>query len=352
MLYRPDLSESDTKLILSGEFWEFSEDADRKVEEGQDMGRHRRSAAGRATEVTHAQDAATERHEPGNLHDFAAALEADTPRGRRAHRKQKKTVTPVKTGLLCVSAAVALGTVAVTTGVLPGGDKYTISGGGSSADTVTPATTAPSGPKTPQGGMDGAADRGDRSTSRDTGRETSPSPTPSTAAPSTKPPEKLSAEKPSAEKPEPKKPTQPADKATEKPEEDAPAELSAEAKTEAEVLRLVNTERATAGCNPVAANSGLAKLADVFSEDMAKRDFFDHTDPEGDTPWDRASALGITDLGGENIARGQATAASAMDAWMNSPDHRANILNCDFKTLGVGVHLGAEGPWWTQDFGY
>ncbi len=37
---------------------------------------------------------------------------------------------------------------------------------------------------------------------------------------------------------------------------------------------------------------------------------------------------------------------------MNSPGHRANILNCDYKTLGVGVHVGAGGPWWTQDFGF
>jgi uncharacterized protein YkwD len=41
-----------------------------------------------------------------------------------------------------------------------------------------------------------------------------------------------------------------------------------------------------------------------------------------------------------------------MEAWMNSPGHRANILNCEFTTLGVGVHFGPGGPWWTQDFGY
>lgn len=41
-----------------------------------------------------------------------------------------------------------------------------------------------------------------------------------------------------------------------------------------------------------------------------------------------------------------------MAAWMESPGHRANILNCDFKTLGVGAHFAPGGPWWTQDFGY
>jgi uncharacterized protein YkwD len=102
----------------------------------------------------------------------------------------------------------------------------------------------------------------------------------------------------------------------------------------------------------VAASSALSDLAQAFSEDMAARDFFDHTDPSGLSPWDRAAKSGITSLGGENIARGQADAAAVMEAWMNSPGHRANILNCDFKTLGVGVHLGTGGPWWTQDFGY
>jgi uncharacterized protein YkwD len=128
--------------------------------------------------------------------------------------------------------------------------------------------------------------------------------------------------------------------------------VSAEAAAEAEVLRLVNAARAQAGCSPVSANSALTELARAFSEDMAERGFFDHTDPDGATPWDRAEKAGISNLGGENIARGQADAAAVMDAWMNSPGHRANILNCDFKTLGVGVHYGEGGPWWTQDFGY
>jgi uncharacterized protein YkwD len=119
-----------------------------------------------------------------------------------------------------------------------------------------------------------------------------------------------------------------------------------------EVLTLVNDERAKAGCQPVAANSALRDLATAFSDDMAARGFFDHTDPSGNDPWDRAKAAGVSGLGGENIAMGQATAEAVMEAWMNSPGHRANILNCDFKTLGVGVHLGSGGPWWTQDFGY
>lgn len=114
----------------------------------------------------------------------------------------------------------------------------------------------------------------------------------------------------------------------------------------------MNEERGKVGCSPVTASASLASLAQGFSDDMAARGFFDHTDPDGKTPWDRADAAGVPGLGGENIARGQADAQAVMDAWMNSDGHRANILNCDYKTLGVGVHYGAGGPWWTQDFGF
>ncbi|MBY8841525.1 CAP domain-containing protein [Streptomyces sp. SP2-10] len=131
-----------------------------------------------------------------------------------------------------------------------------------------------------------------------------------------------------------------------------PVTVSQEAAIGAEVLTLVNNERAKAGCSPLAANSSLTGLAGALSDDMAARSFFDHTDPDGRTPWDRAAKAGITGLGGENIARGQGDAAAVMTAWMNDPEHRANILNCGFKTLGVGVHFGSGGPLWTQDFGY
>ncbi|HBF81306.1 MAG TPA: SCP-like extracellular, partial [Streptomyces sp.] len=128
----------------------------------------------------------------------------------------------------------------------------------------------------------------------------------------------------------------------------APAATTAQAA----VLSLVNQERAKVGCSPVTAAASLTTLAQDFSEDMAARDFFGHTDPDGATPWDRADAAGVSGLGGENIARGQADAQAVMDAWMASDGHRANILNCDYTTLGVGVHFGPGGPWWTQDFGF
>ncbi|WP_223731652.1 CAP domain-containing protein, partial [Streptomyces purpurogeneiscleroticus] len=120
----------------------------------------------------------------------------------------------------------------------------------------------------------------------------------------------------------------------------------------AQILSLVNKERDKAGCAPLTADPALTDLAQSFSEDMARRDFFAHTDPDGATPWDRAKTAGITGLGGENIARGQTTPKAVMASWMNSPGHRANILNCTYRTLGVGLQQSPTGPWWTQDFGF
>ncbi|GGS16189.1 hypothetical protein GCM10010284_57140 [Streptomyces rubiginosohelvolus] len=118
------------------------------------------------------------------------------------------------------------------------------------------------------------------------------------------------------------------------------------------MLALVNQERAKVGCSPLSTSAPLTSLAQNFSEDMAARGFFDHTDPDGDTPWDRAAQAGVQGLAAENIARGQADAQAVMEGWMNSEGHRANILNCDYKTIGIGVHEGSGGPWWVQNFGF
>ncbi|UXY25950.1 sigma-70 family RNA polymerase sigma factor [Streptomyces sp. HUAS TT20] len=122
--------------------------------------------------------------------------------------------------------------------------------------------------------------------------------------------------------------------------------------TVAQVVALVNKERASAGCGPLTENAQLDKAAQAHSDDMAARNFFDHTNPDGADPGQRITAAGYRwSTYGENIAQGQQTPQSVMDSWMNSPGHRANILNCSFKEIGVGVHKGSGGPWWTQDFG-
>lgn len=348
---------------------------------GQGMGRHRRSgttitepesyeARGTASYQRPQAYAATTARSTDYLYatdDERRALEADfaatAGSQQRGHRRAKKAATPVRTGLLGVSAAVALGTAAVATGAVPGLQNYRLGGTSSGPGETVQAVGGPGNAASEQGGASGSADTPSTPGSPATGGRQSTAPvSPAPSAPASAPtsqapaPAKPAPSKPAADpKPDPK-PSESQTKAPapepKAPQTSAPVDGSARAVAETEVLRLVNVERAKVGCTPVAANSALTGLAEAFSGDMAARDFFDHTDPDGATPWDRAAKAGITGLGGENIARGQSDAAAVMEAWMNSPGHRANILNCDFKTLGVGVHTAPGGPWWTQDFGY
>ncbi|MFI1397542.1 CAP domain-containing protein [Streptomyces sp. NPDC020681] len=123
--------------------------------------------------------------------------------------------------------------------------------------------------------------------------------------------------------------------------------------TEAQVIALVNKERAAAGCSPVKENPNLTRAADRYSTVMAKSGVMSHTGPDGSTMVTRVEAAGYASWSnvGENIAMGQRDAGAVMKAWMNSAGHKANILNCAFKEIGVGVDFGSGGPWWTQNFG-
>ncbi len=129
--------------------------------------------------------------------------------------------------------------------------------------------------------------------------------------------------------------------------------ISQRTRTENAVAALTNAEREKAGCPALRIDERLRKAARGHSEDMAAQDYFSHDSPDGTTPWDRAEAAGYPDPSGENIARGYPDATSVVEAWMNSAGHRANILNCDSKAIGVGVDLNTEnGPYWTEMFGY
>jgi uncharacterized protein YkwD len=120
-----------------------------------------------------------------------------------------------------------------------------------------------------------------------------------------------------------------------------------------QVVKLVNEQRVDAGCQPLRTDSRLAAAAAEHSEDMAVRDYFDHNTPDGVTPWTRIEDEGYDQPSAENIAAGQPTPDAVVTAWMNSPGHRANILNCDSHASGVGFYRGGSyGYYWTQDFGY
>lgn len=119
-----------------------------------------------------------------------------------------------------------------------------------------------------------------------------------------------------------------------------------------EVVSLVNVERAKAGCQALTANAALNNAAHGHSADMAARNYFSHDTLGGGSFADRITAAGYKWSGAaENIASGQRTPASVMESWMNSSGHRANILNCGYRDIGVGVAANASGSlYWTQDF--
>ncbi|NNJ63764.1 MAG: CAP domain-containing protein [Dactylosporangium sp.] len=129
----------------------------------------------------------------------------------------------------------------------------------------------------------------------------------------------------------------------------APASIAA---LEAEVITLVNAERRTAGCSALAADVALAQAARDHSTDMATRDYFSHETLEGVSFSARITAAGYTwSAAAENIAMGQKEATTVMSSWMNSSGHRANIVNCTYTEIGVGVAANAAGRlYWTQDF--
>lgn len=126
-----------------------------------------------------------------------------------------------------------------------------------------------------------------------------------------------------------------------------------------QILDLVNSERAKYGLNPLSLNEKLDIAADNYSQRMATGDFFSHNDPNGSTMVSRVQQVGYqyTHLG-ENIAAGQSTAVDVFNGWMNSPGHRANILNSNFTHMGLGYYnLNPDGGqiryqhYWTQVFG-
>ena len=132
----------------------------------------------------------------------------------------------------------------------------------------------------------------------------------------------------------------------------APSNVTSEAAMEAEVLRIVNEERAKQGLGALKRASDLDAVARAHSADMINRHFFDHTNPDGKSPFDRLHSAGITyRAAGENIAYGQRDAQSVMTAWMNSSGHRKNILNSSYTEIGIAAVKNSGGTiYWTQVF--
>jgi uncharacterized protein YkwD len=124
------------------------------------------------------------------------------------------------------------------------------------------------------------------------------------------------------------------------------------------IVELTNQQRAKAGLLPLKWNDTLAAAATSHAQDMAERGYLAHTSPEGSTAPERARAAGYAAYGsghvyvGENLARAYYEPEALVQAWMDSPGHRQNILWAQYREIGVGVAVRSNGTlYWAQVFG-
>ncbi len=130
------------------------------------------------------------------------------------------------------------------------------------------------------------------------------------------------------------------------------------------LLDLINTARAEprqcgtqafTATAPLSWNDTLAGAANSHTRNMANGNFFDHLDPDGRTPGDRAELAGyIAKNIGENIAAGLDTPRKVVDGWLASPGHCANLMNPQFRELGAAYAMDPKsdaGIYWTGLFG-
>lgn len=123
-------------------------------------------------------------------------------------------------------------------------------------------------------------------------------------------------------------------------------------KFEKEVLRLTNIERVSHGLEPLISDQKLSEIARLKSQDMLDFNYFDHYSPNYGSPFDMMKSFGINyRSAAENIGAGYIDPESVVIGWMNSPGHRANILNPSHTHLGIGYAKGGEyRHYWTQMF--
>ena len=161
---------------------------------------------------------------------------------------------------------------------------------------------------------------------------------------------KIAVKQPTTTAAGPAKPTTAAP-APAKPTTTAPAANSLGA-YENQVVTLVNQERAKAGLAPLKINTKLAGVAERKAEDLRDKNYFAHNSPTYGSPFDMMKQFGITyTSAGENIAKGQKTPTEVMNGWMNSPGHKANIMNANYTEIGVGYVTDSNGTtYWVQHF--
>lgn len=124
--------------------------------------------------------------------------------------------------------------------------------------------------------------------------------------------------------------------------------------TQQQMLTALNAYRVSSGLSELIYSDTLEEAAQSHARDMYERSFFDHTNPDGDGPLQRAIAAGFCDprLVGENIAFGYTSVSAVQAGWESSPGHNANMLNTEVVFVGMGHYLAPTGTrYWVQVFG-
>jgi hypothetical protein len=109
------------------------------------------------------------------------------------------------------------------------------------------------------------------------------------------------------------------------------------------LLQETNEERIGTGLNGLTLNAQLNQAAQAKADDMAARDYWSHNTPDGNPPWVFFTNAGYSyQAAGENLAYGFDSSTEAVAGWMNSPGHKANILNDSYKEVGFGIANAAD----------
>jgi uncharacterized protein YkwD len=127
----------------------------------------------------------------------------------------------------------------------------------------------------------------------------------------------------------------------------------ADTRVQQSVLALVNEQRRSRGCPQLYLDDRLMEAARDHAAEMANNRFFAHDSLGGDTAGERVQGSGYAwSRYAENIAFGQDNPDAVVDAWLDSPRHRDNILDCALREVGVGLAFDTDHtPYWVQDFG-
>jgi cysteine-rich secretory family protein len=112
--------------------------------------------------------------------------------------------------------------------------------------------------------------------------------------------------------------------------------------TVSDLLRYTNLQRESNGLPPLTLNPELTHAAQMKANDMFAKDYWAHVSPDGTTPWVFIKDSGYDYLyAGENLARGFTSSSDVVTAWMNSPEHRANMLSPNYTDIGFAVEDGS-----------